>query len=299
MMSASRKVSWLKIVGLCGLGLIGVVAVVVGGAFAKYSVAAAKDRPTGPLTLKVPLPTDTAEGGRLARVKGCFDCHGENLAGKVFAEDPAIGLFAGSNLTTGRGGKTFGYRTEDWVRAIRYGVNREGKALRFMPSAEFAGLTDEDLAKLISYLSAAAPVDRDSIEIRVGPLAKILYAFGQLPLLFSADQIPPELETVESLKPENSVAYGKYLSAACTGCHGPTFAGGPIPGVPPSWPPAADLRPNGPMKTWSFEDFRKVLTEGITPEGRAIDPQFMPWKAYAAMTDTELRALYRFLKDSP
>lgn len=291
---------WAKRLALVLVAVIGLVALGVGAAFLNYSRAANAARTTGPLDLKVAVdPAHAPEGRRIAQMKGCYDCHGSNLGGQVFVADPALGTFAGANLTKGKGGRTAAYTTEDWVRAIRYGVGPHGRALRFMPASEFAALSDEDLAKLISYLATAEPVDNEPPEVSPGPLAKILYALGKMPLLFSLDEIPGDLQVVESVKAEDSAAYGRYLAAACVGCHGPQYKGGPIPGVPPSWPAAADLTPHGRFKDWAFDDFKKVMTEGLTPDGRQLNTQFMPWKSYAAMTETELRALYTFLKGLP
>jgi hypothetical protein len=39
-----------------------------------------------------------------------------------------------------------------------------------------------------------------------------------------------------------------------------------------------------------------VLRTGKTPEGKEIDPKNMPWPMTAAYTDTELKALYAYLK---
>lgn len=55
----------------------------------------------------IDIPADSATiayGAHIYAIKGCNDCHGENLAGKGFLDDPAIGLMAASNLTHGKGG---------------------------------------------------------------------------------------------------------------------------------------------------------------------------------------------------
>jgi hypothetical protein len=82
-------------------------------------------------------------------------------------------------------------------------------------------------------------------------------------------------------------------------CHRPDYSRGPIDGVPPSWPPAADLTASSNFAKWSFDDFKKALTTGETPDGRMLNPQFMPWTSTAAFNDMELRALYNFLKGLP
>jgi hypothetical protein len=38
------------------------------------------------------------------------------------------------------------------------------------------------------------------------------------------------------------------------------------------------------------------LRTGKTPEGKQMDPEYMPWESAAAFTDTELKALHLYLK---
>ena len=68
-------------------------------------------------------------------VSVCVDCHGANLAGGVVVDDPALGRIVAPNLTKGKQG-IGGQRSDaELVRAIRYGVTKEGKSVRVMPSA--------------------------------------------------------------------------------------------------------------------------------------------------------------------
>lgn len=252
------------------------------------------------LTLEgIPQANWVSEGERIAKMKGCFDCHGTDMGGKVFIQDPAIGTYVGTNLTKGKNGIGSNYTDADWVRSIRYGIGPHKKYLRFMPSQEYSFLTDEDLGKLIAYLKTLPSVDRENSSIEVGPLAKFLYSSGKMPLLFSGQNIDSKQIGPATLQVNDSVDYGKYLSASCVGCHQPNFAGGAIPGVPPSWPHAANLTSKGNFAKWSFTEFKKVATEGVTPEGKTLNPQFMPWLAMTAMNEIELKALYNYLKSLP
>jgi hypothetical protein len=57
------------------------------------------------------IKADSAEiayGARLIKTKGCSDCHGQDLGGKVFVDDAALGLLIASNLTKGKGGRPSG-----------------------------------------------------------------------------------------------------------------------------------------------------------------------------------------------
>lgn len=250
----------------------------------------------------IPIPTDEdsiAEGKRLVQMKGCWDCHDSDLGGRTFINEPPVGRYSGSNLTPGQGSVTTNYTDADWIRSIRYGIAPNGRPLIAMPSDEFQNLSNEDLGRMIAYLKTLAPVDRETVPISIGPLARVLFNLNQLPLLFPYLNVNMEASAVESVAVGATAEYGKYLATACTGCHGHGFSGGPIPGTPPSWPAAANITPSGRIANWTFEDFKKVLTEGITPDGHQIDLLYMPWKATQAMTDVEIEALFLFLKQLP
>ncbi len=250
------------------------------------------------LALRVDLQDSWhAEGERIARMRGCGDCHGADLGGKVFIDDPGMGFFVGRNLTRGKGGLDADYSVEDYVRAIRYGKNKDGRYLRFMPSLEYSQMSDEDLGKLIVYLKSLPPVDRSFNPLTPGPVAKIMFYFDKMPLLLSGMHIKGGAPV--AVAPSESAEYGQYLAASCIGCHRSDYTGGPIEGVPPSWPAASDLTSRSKFAKWTFEEFKKALTTGETPDGRQLNPQFMPWTSTAAFNETELKALYNFLKSLP
>jgi hypothetical protein len=37
------------------------------------------------------------------------------------------------------------------------------------------------------------------------------------------------------------------------------------------------------------------MRTGTTPNGRALDPEHMPWNVYGGMTDDELAAIWRYI----
>jgi hypothetical protein len=81
------------------------------------------------------------------------------------------------------------------------------------------------------------------------------------------------------------------------GCHGANFAGGPVPGSPPDAPEAANLTPAGNPGNWNQQDFLTAMRTGVTPEGKTLDPGVMPWPIANAMTETELEALWLYLRN--
>ena len=88
-----------------------------------------------PFTLK----TDSAivaEGHRIMLTKGCRNCHGDDLAGKVWLDDPMLGKVVTPNLTKGKGGRPQDYDTKDWLLALQHGVRRDLTPLMIMPGVK-------------------------------------------------------------------------------------------------------------------------------------------------------------------
>jgi len=46
---------------------------------------------------------------------------------------------------------------------------------------------------------------------------------------------------------------------------------------------------------WTESDFIATMKTGRTPDGRILDP-FMPWPRFQAVTDTDLRAIWAYLR---
>lgn len=247
------------------------------------------------------LPTDVAsvaEGQRLVSIRGCTDCHSADLGGKMLIDDPLLGSIPSANLTRGQGSATATYTVADWERAIRHGVGPGGRGLLIMPSYEFSGLSDEQVAQMIAYLQTVSPVDRVSAEAVLKPFSRALFLAGQLPLM-PAEEVDHEMAHVVSVPAEASTDYGAYLSTSCTGCHQSNLAGGVVPGSAPDAPLSANLTPSGHLGNWTLEDFKNTLRSGVTPEGKVLDPQVMPWPITAQMTDVEIEALWLYLRSLP
>jgi cytochrome c553 len=201
---------------------------------------------------------------------------------------------AGPNLTRGRGGLPADYKDEDYVRAIRHGVARDGRGFFLMPSYEYSGFTDEDMGALVAFLKSVPPVDRPSQGVALGPIGRMLVATGKIKL--AADQIDHANVKPGTVRPAATVDYGRYVAASCTGCHGGNLSGGKIDIGPPDWPLAANLtpHPDGRLPKWSEADFFQALRTGRRPDGSEINP-VMP-RAFGGMDDTELRALWLYLR---
>jgi mono/diheme cytochrome c family protein len=286
-----------KIIKIAGI-ILGVIVVIIAGFFTKayISVEGRRNKHHTMDVQHVSISSDSAilaHGARMAKAKGCTECHGTDLGGKVFIDDPALGHVVAANLTKGKGGLPADYSTTDWIRSLKHGVNRDGKALIIMPSEEFTFLSEQDMGAIISYCSQVAPVDREFPEgTSIGPLGYLLTDLGKLSL-FPVEKIDHNRPLVKEVKAEVSLAYGKYLSTSCQGCHRENMKGGEP--IAPGFPPVLDISSSGRPGKWNDEQFIATLRTGTTPEGHALNPAEMPWTMAKEFTDLELKALHLYL----
>ena len=250
------------------------------------------------------VTTDAAslERGRhlVEAVAACSTCHGPDLSGQRIADDAWLGRLWAPNLTSGRGGIA-GRSTTDLVRSIRHGLKPDGTPLLMMPSQYFYHLSDTDLAAIIAWLRALPPVDRAVPAPRVGPAARLAIATGRAPDLIAAEQLHPGTPRLPAPTPAASVAYGAYLVeiGGCKVCHHADLSGGLHPLALPGEPPPSDLTARGRLASWSERDFVRTLRRGVTPDGRHLDAEWMPWPSIGRMSDLELQAIWRYLRSLP
>ncbi len=250
----------------------------------------------------IALPTDEASlafGKHRAEVL-CEGCHGADLSGieNWFSAGP-LGTIDSANLTAGEGG--FGREAtsvEDYVRAIRHGIDPEGKPI-FMPAVvSTANLSDQDLAAIIAYVKSVPSVDHVTHGQNFTPLAKIMLAAGML------GQLPVESvsHATQVTAPARGVSkeYGEYMvnTNDCRVCHGPKLNGGKYPD-PTIQKISPNLTPGGDLSAWTEEQFITTLRTGVTPHGHNLDNEFMPWKNYSKFSDDELKAIWLYLQSLP
>jgi mono/diheme cytochrome c family protein len=230
-----------------------------------------------------------------ARV-GCMGCHGPDLAGAVLIEAPVLGYWAAPNLTAGRGGITRGFGAREWDMAVRHGVRHTGLSSS-MPCGEFVTLSDRELSDIVAYVRSLPPVDREIAPPRFGPVFAFLLALDPKSLpayvidhrVAHAAEPPPEAVTPE---------FGRHIAQVCTGCHGEHFSGGKVQGDP-NMPLVANLTPHETgLKAWTEADFVRAMRLGRRPDDSAI-AEAMPWRVYGQMTDTELAAVWTYLRTLP
>lgn len=188
-------------------------------------------------------------------------------------------------------------------RMLRYNIKANGEAVpEIMP---FRNMSEYDIKSIIAFLRTQPAVHHQVPENEVNLLGKIMHRFVFKP--FGPDGEPPV-----KVEKDSSIVYGKYMAesvANCRGCHternmmtgeftGPEYAGGMV------FEPAPDTRgwkfvtPNltkdpetGVMANWSEEAFINRFRMGRVNPGSP-----MPYGSFAKFDDTDLKALYRFLR---
>lgn len=287
------------------VGIVLAVLLVAGGGFVfsqvsafDSSMATVYDTPAPAITAATD-PEAIARGKHVAEALGACaagDCHGPDLSGGNKLEMGPLGTFTASNITVG--GKLKDYTDGEVARLIRHGIRRDGTSVRFMPVHEHGWLPDRDIAALLGYLRSLPASDKPDGPMEIGLMAKVLDRQGGLVVDVARKMAAmPKDEKVPD--PAPTAEYGAFIGRACTGCHGDTLAGGPIPGAPPELPVPLNITPHETgLAGWTFEDFDKLLSEGVRKNGSKLDP-FMPLDAIGKADATERRALWAWLQSLP
>ncbi|UHG94257.1 c-type cytochrome [Spirosoma oryzicola] len=308
-----------KTVRILGISLAVILAGLVGAlGYVKYALPNVGEAPT----IKVSATKAQIERGRYLanHVNVCIDCHSTRDWSR-FAGPPVAG-------TTGKGGDRFGpevgfpgtfyapnitpsgigqWSDGEIIRAIASGVTREGKAIfPVMPHPAYGRMDVEDVKSIVAYVRTLKPIDN-----------AVPASEADFPMNFILNTIPqkPAFQT----KPDTTdvLAYGGYLvnAAGCTECHsqqdqgkaiaGLEFAGGREFVIPGGKVQSANITPD--TKTgigqWTKEAFVARFkaydpARGyMAPEVKPGDRQsLMPWTMYAGMTESDLGAIYTYLK---
>ena len=251
-------------------------------------------------------------------VAGCMDCHSPHDWTK---HDPVIlpgmkgagqdmtamlqglpGRIVAPNLTSDPETGAGNWSDDALARAIREGVGHDGRALfPVMPYQHYRQLPDEDIASIIVYLRTLPPVRN--------PLPATEIAF---PVKYLIRSIPQPLTTPVAAKDlSDPVKRGAFLvnAAACADCHSPQssdgqslpgrdFSGGMALNGPWGHVASANITPDpSGIPYYDEERFVKTMRTGYV--GARQLSQIMPWATFRDMTDSDLQAVFAYLKALP
>jgi len=267
-------------------------------------------------------PEQIARGRYLAyHVMVCADCHSQRDF-SVFSAPPKPGTeFVGGDIfdaSMGFPGRFISanitpYGIGDWTdgelfRLITTGVKRDGNPIfPVMPYHGYGKLDPRDIEAVIAFLHTLQPVKS------AHPTSS-----ADFPMNIIMRTIPKNAEFTTRPDEADSVAYGGYLfmAAGCADCHtrfekgayvGPVGGGGREFAFPDgSILRSANLTPHETglkhlTKEAFVRRFKQYTDSGfVLPKVKPGEFQtLMPWYMYSGMAESDLEALYTYLRTFP
>jgi mono/diheme cytochrome c family protein len=318
MTMSSKKKALIAVVA------VGVIA--VGGAFA-YATAPSQTRA---------IPHDAAadaglndkaliDAGRyVATASDCIACHTAN-GGKPFAGGRAIaspiGNMYSTNITPDQQTGIGGYSLDDFDRAVRHGIAKDGSSLYpAMPYPSYAKMNDGDVRALYAYfMHGVEPVKAVNHANDISWPLSIRWPMAIWRKTFApADMAPFDVHNKLSRYQSQQLARGAYLvqgAGHCGSCHTPRsvtmqeqgldesskayLAGGPLID---GWL-AANLRSDkvDGLGAWSEQDIVDTLKTGRNKTTAVVGGPMNDVVAHSMqhMTDQDLHAIAAYLKSLP
>jgi mono/diheme cytochrome c family protein len=221
-------------------------------------------------------PEAVARGGELVVVTACGGCHGGDLSGGMLRV--AGSAVAAPNLTLATP------RLSDAAldRAIRRGLAPDGTSELAMPSAAYAGFSDDEVAAIAGYLRGLKPRGTVLAQPRPGLLPRVELLLG----VFRTS-----VESVAAARPPLDagprVAAGRHLAmVACGQCHGGDLGGGQ--GLP-----GPDLSVDG---YYSRAQFHTLMRTGeAVGDGDMALMGRTARMSFSHFSDAEIDAIYDYL----
>lgn len=274
---------------------VGSLALAVSAGFAAVFAASEmqlRDRdPVARFTTSIPVDAQSIERGRhLARTRGCFGCHGQQLQGHDFDEQwdwperavaPNLARYARD------------HDAQTIEAAVRQGIGANGRELTSMPSYNFTRLRDDDLAALIAFLRFAPVVDAPLPPPALGWRVRWDIARGrELSMADWVAMVPP-LRMDPATQPE--LAEGEYLAMTmCNECHGLDLRGESFYSGWDGGPPTPDL---AIVAAYDRVQFETLIETGYAPGGRKLGLMaLVAPDRFPSLTDAEIDSLYAYLR---
>lgn len=234
---------------------------------------------------RYPLPASSefvwtissARGEHLARVAGCADCHAADLEGRPVV-GPAALRIGSSNLRLAVAHMS----GIEFERAVRRGIASDATSLWGMPSADYAYMSEGDVAALYRYLNELGPAGTPQPRPRWSWRARLALVDGQItPVALMVRDAPTSLD----MGPRYDG--GRYLARiACGQCHGTDLGGTAMQDAP-------DL---GSISRYSRSAFFDLLRRGVGARGRRVSQMHrLAAVRFRFFADYEIMALYDYL----
>lgn len=283
----------LKWVGIVVGGLLLLIVVAVIGLSISANSRLNKTYDITAENITISTDAETLERGDHLVSVFCRDCHTPELTGETLLEDPAIGTIYTANIT----GLAATHSDEEIVRAIRHGIDTDGRQLLIMPANIFNHLGESDMAAIVAYLKTVPRNGEAQPPTQLALMGRVFLGAGMFGDVFPAEYIDHEQPFPTMPEIGANATYGEYLTHFCIECHGDNLAGGPAFDAESIAPP--NLTPAGELGDWTQEDFLTAIRTGVTPSGRQLDPEQMPWESVAKLDDEELIGIWLYLNSLP
>lgn len=263
-----------------------------------------------------------ARGEYLAHhVTVCVDCHSTRdfslfsgpitpgtlgSGGDRFDQSMGLpGVFYAKNITpTGISDYTDG----ELFRLITTGVTNDGRAMfPLMPYSYYGKMDPEDIYDIIAYIRTLDPIDHEVPESE-----------ADFPVSIILKTIPTDASPEKRPAKTDQVAYGKYMTnaSACMECHTPVDAQGTLIAGKEFSGGREFLFPDGSVVTtanltqdqetgigsWTEDMFVERFKQYLDSSYHLPKVQpgefntVMPWVMYAGMEESDLKAIYAYLK---
>jgi len=251
-----------------------------------------------------------ARGKALADTGDCASCHTADPT-KPFAGgkriDTSFGGIYSPNLTPDRDTGIGEWSDEEFYRALRYGVARNGS--RYYPAfpyPNFTKLIRDDILAIRAYLATLTPFRNapPPAELR-WPLNYRVVMRGWNFLFFRPGIFQPN----QAKSPQwNRGGYLVEGVAHCGTCHTPknifgadkraqAFGGGLVQGM---FAPRLDAAARSGLKSWSAEDIAEYLQSGRNSHSHAGELMSeVVVNSTSKISDADVRAIAVYLKDLP
>lgn len=273
-----------------------------------FAVGEVHAESSGPST--EPTAEDIARGKALTQAGDCAGCHTADPA-RPFAGgkriDTALGGVYSLNLTPDRETGLGAWSNDEFYRALRFGVARDGS--RYYPAfpyPHFTRLTRQDILAIRAYLATLTPVKNAprAPELR-WPFNYRVVMRGWNWLFFKPGILMPDQQKSAEWN------RGRYLVegvAHCGTCHTPKnilgadkrgqkYGGGQVAGVSA---PRLDGAEGSALTSWSVEDIVEYLQSGRNAKSRAGELMSeVVANSTSRMSDADVRAIAVYLKGLP
>lgn len=274
------------------LAIVGVLVLVTAVATARGYYLLGRKIPRPVPALRVSMDSASVAHGRHVAEMRCLGCHSTMRSDSLPLGGGFVGTFDDPlhldratlpfpNLTPA--GPLATWSDGEIARAIREGIRNDGRALVFMPSVAYRGLSDHDLGALIAFLRSQPAVPNTPARRHINWFGALLVGLG----LEETSLQPPVTAPVPAVSPADTLAYGGYLarSLRCRECHGQELRGSMGP----------DLH------AYAHQYPESLFVRSVQRGRRATDGspvvEKMPSKAFKKLTPDELRSLYRWLRE--